>query len=133
MAQKPLTIRRWSRAEYDRLVGRGVFNGEPLELIGGQLVVAEPQGRHHDSAIGVVGAVLNAALPRGWAVGVHDYWIVNLIDRALEIYRDPVRASSAPYGWRYRSPERFIPQAVVAVVALLALPTVRIAVIHLLV
>jgi hypothetical protein len=42
--QVPLTVRRWRRAEYDRLVDLGVFHGEPLELIGGQLIVAEPQG-----------------------------------------------------------------------------------------
>ena len=43
MAQAPLTLRRWKRTEYERLVALGVFHGEPIELIGGQLVVAEPQ------------------------------------------------------------------------------------------
>ena len=32
-----------------------------------------------------------------------DYWIVNLVDHLLEIYRDPVAASASPYGWRYAS------------------------------
>src|ERR1700675_1914396 len=68
--QKPLTVRRWSRAEYGRLVELGVFNGDAIELIGGQLVVAEPQGSRHATAIGVIGAVLNAALPRGWVVRI---------------------------------------------------------------
>ena len=68
MTQKPLTVRRWSRAEYGRLVDLGMFNGDAIELIGGQLVVAEPQGTKHAMAVGVVGAVLSAALPRGWAV-----------------------------------------------------------------
>jgi hypothetical protein len=54
MAQAPLTVRRWKRAEYDRLVELGVFEGEPLELIGGQLVVAEPQYPYHASAISAV-------------------------------------------------------------------------------
>ena len=44
MTQTPLTLRRWTRAEYDRLVDLGVFEGEPLELLGGQLIVAEPKG-----------------------------------------------------------------------------------------
>jgi hypothetical protein len=42
--QIPLTPRRWQRVEYERLVELGVSQGEPLELIGGQLVVAEFQG-----------------------------------------------------------------------------------------
>jgi hypothetical protein len=31
--------------------------------------------------------------------GLADYWIVNLPDRRLEVYRPPV--SDAPFGWRY--------------------------------
>ena len=41
----------WKRIEYDRLVDLGVFEGEPLELIGGQLIVAEPKGTYHSSAV----------------------------------------------------------------------------------
>ena len=33
--------------------------------------------------------------------GIPDYWILNLVDRVLEIYREPARARSAPFGWRY--------------------------------
>jgi len=44
MTQTPLTRRRWQRAEYDRLVELGAFRGEPVELVGGQLIVAEPTG-----------------------------------------------------------------------------------------
>ena len=51
MTQAPLTLRRWKRVEYDRLVDLGVFEGEPLELIGGQLIVAEPKGAYHSSAV----------------------------------------------------------------------------------
>jgi len=35
--------------------------------------------------------------------GIADYWIVNLVDRVLEVYRDPAPDASAPYGWGYRS------------------------------
>ena len=31
MPQIPLTQRRWTRTEYDRLVDQGLFDGEPLE------------------------------------------------------------------------------------------------------
>jgi hypothetical protein len=30
-----------------------------------------------------------------------EYWVLNLIDRVLEVYREPARDAAAPYGWRY--------------------------------
>lgn len=33
--------------------------------------------------------------------GVADYWILNLVKRQLEVYRQPVEDSEATYGWRY--------------------------------
>ena len=39
--------------------------------------------------------------------GIADYWIVNLVDRVVEVYRDPVPDAAAPYGWRYGSAEVF--------------------------
>jgi len=35
--------------------------------------------------------------------GIEDYWIVNLLDGAIEIHRDPAPDATAIYGWRYRS------------------------------
>ena len=70
MAQAPLTLRRWKRTEYERLVALGVFHGEPIELIGGQLVVAEPQYPYHASAISAADYALRAVLPPGWIVRV---------------------------------------------------------------
>lgn len=35
--------------------------------------------------------------------GRPEYWIVNLVDRVLEVRREPAPLSSAPYGWDYRS------------------------------
>lgn len=32
---------------------------------------------------------------------VMDYWIVNLVDRELEVYRHPVAAPRASFGWQY--------------------------------
>jgi Uma2 family endonuclease len=174
MGQVPLTLRRWQRAEYDRLVDLGVFRGEPLELIGGELVVAEPQGAYHVSTISKVDYVLRAMLPPGWLVRtqapvslddesepepdlavvpggpddyqdshpsrpallievadsslgfdrerkgslyararVADYWIVNLVDHVLEVYREPVPEAAAPHGWRYASATRLSPPAAV--------------------
>jgi Uma2 family endonuclease len=178
MLQTPLTLRRWSRVEYDHLVDLGVFQGEPLELIGGQLMVAEPQGAYHVSAIGTAEYALRAVLPAGLIVrtqapvalddesepepdlavvpgrpadyraahpnrpalaievadsslgfdrrqkgslyaraGIQDYWIVNLVDRVLEVYRDPAPDPAAPYGWRYRSVTTLAPPAIVVPLA----------------
>ena len=33
---------------------------------------------------------------------MREYWVVNLVDRVLEVYRDPAPDASAPYGWGYR-------------------------------
>jgi Uma2 family endonuclease len=181
MTQAPLTVRRWKRIEYDQLVELGLFEGEPLELIGGQLVVAEPQYPYHASAISAVDYAVRAALPPGWIVriqapislddesepepdvvvvpgrpadyrevhparpvltvevaessvsfdrehkgslyaraGLQEYWIVNLVDRVLEIYRDPAPDAAAMYGWRYRSITTLTPPAVVAPLAFVA-------------
>jgi Uma2 family endonuclease len=169
-----VTLKRWKRAEYDRLVDLGAFRGDPVELIDGQLVVAEPQGSYHVTAVGTADDVLRAVLPAGWIVrtqaplalddesapepdlvvvsgtraayrdahprrpalaievadssldfdrhhkgslyaraGVADYWIVNLVDRVLEVYRDPGLDPSAPFGWRYQSVETLAPPAIV--------------------
>jgi Uma2 family endonuclease len=167
MATYPVRTRRWTRAEYDRLIDIGLFlPGEPLELLGGELVVSEPQGSAHYTAIGLVEDALRAALGPGWLVRsqgpielddesepepdiavmrgdrrsyshrhpsrpalvlevaesslafdrehkgslyararLDDYWIVNLVDRVVEIYRRPVPDTSAPFGSRYTSKE----------------------------
>ena len=54
--------------------------------------------------------------------GVQDYWIVNLIDRVLEVYRDPVLDASAPYGWRYGSVHILMPPAAIAPLAMPSTP-----------
>jgi hypothetical protein len=53
MADVPLTLRRWRRVEYERLIDLGAFEGDPVELVDGQLVVAEPKGAYHTSALGM--------------------------------------------------------------------------------
>ncbi len=184
MAQPALTLRRWKRVEYDRLVDLGAFHGDPVELIGGHLIVAEPQGTYHAGAVGAIDRVLQLALPPEWIVrcqlpialdeesepepdlavvpGSHadyfachpmhpvlvievaesslefdrqykgslyargdvpDYWIINLVDRLVEVCRDRAVDSAAPYGWRYRSVQSFAPPAVLVP---LALPSLRI-------
>ena len=69
MKQAPLTLRRWRRVEYEQLVDLGAFDDdEPVELIGGQLIVAEPKGSKHATGVEMAGDALRAALPAGWIV-----------------------------------------------------------------
>src|SRR6266403_1307955 len=68
MKQSPLTLRRWGRVEYERLVDLGAFENDPVELIGGQLIVAEPKGSEHATAVDMADDALRAALPAGWMV-----------------------------------------------------------------
>ena len=157
--------RQWTRAEYDRLIEIGVFRpGDPIELLGGEIVVAEPQNSPHYTAIGLAEEALRRAFGAGWLIRpqgpialdeqsepepdiavargslrdysrehparpvlvvevavsslsldrnhkgslyararLDDYWIVNLIDRVVEVYREPVVDATAPFGWRYAS------------------------------
>src|SRR5262245_48409731 len=37
--------------------------------------------------------------------GRPEYWILNLIDRVLEVHRDPAPSPSAPYAWDYMARE----------------------------
>ena len=57
--------------------------------------------------------------------GIEDYWIVNLVNRVLEVYRDPGPDPSAYYGWRYRSVTTLAPPAAASP---LAFPAIQIAV-----
>ena len=49
--------------------------------------------------------------------GIADYWVVNLADHVLEVYREPVAAPAAPYGFGYRSVTRLSPPATVTPLA----------------
>jgi len=169
MASYEARTRRFSRTEYERLIELGVLQpGDPIELIGGELMVAEPQGAPHYTAIRKTAKALEAAFGPGWDVrtegpigldedsepepdiavvpgspddygrahpsrpaltvevaesslavdrqrkgslyaraGLTDYWILNLVDRVLEVYREPVVDAAAPFGWRYARREVF--------------------------
>ena len=50
--------------------------------------------------------------------GLADYWIVNLIDRVLEVYREPAVDPSSPFGWRHTRREAFRPAAEVCPLAM---------------
>lgn len=71
MATPTVRTRRWTRYEYERLGDLGVFGpDEPIELIGGELIVSEPKGSPHETAVGLVEDALRAAFGPGWVVRV---------------------------------------------------------------
>ena len=45
--------------------------------------------------------------------GLVEYWIVNLVDRVLEVHRSPQSDPDAPYGWSYGAVEALRPPATV--------------------
>src|SRR5262245_2313464 len=151
MGDEAVRARRWTRTEYSRLIDAEILGPDDrLELLGGELVVKEPQHASHATAILLVIRALDRAFGPGWTVrpqlpialddesepepdvsvvrgaprdypdhplhavlvvevalsrlgfdrerkgslyaraGIADYWIVNLPDRCLEIYREAV-------------------------------------------
>jgi Uma2 family endonuclease len=61
--------------------------------------------------------------------GIADYWLVNLVRRRVEVYRDPIPDASLVYGFRYSSRTDRLPPAVLNP---LALPQAAVAVADLL-
>lgn len=73
VSDSAIRTRRWTRAEYGRAVEAGIFReDEPLELLAGRLVVAEPKRRPHALATGLVADALRRAFGIGWYVQIQD-------------------------------------------------------------
>jgi Uma2 family endonuclease len=155
----PLPVRRFSVAEYHRLIEQGFFAAdERFELLEGWIVAKVPRNPVHDSAVDICEQILAGLLPSGWYVrgqkafttgdsepepdvvvvrgvprdykvrhpgpadaaivievanssltedrdlklrlyaraGVAVYWIVNLIDRTVEVYTQPSIVDGVP-------------------------------------
>ena len=52
------------------------------------------------------------------AAGITDYWIVNVVGRQVEVYRDPVPDPTTLFGFRYQSRTILDPGDVVSPLAL---------------
>jgi hypothetical protein len=73
MATYPIRTRRWTRKEYGRLIELGILHeDERIELLGGQLVVAEPKSSPHATAVRLTAKALRLAFGEGWVVLVQD-------------------------------------------------------------
>ena len=71
MGDGAVRTRRWTRGEYDRLVECEVLGTEDrIELLGGEMIVKEPQQRPHVTSIQLVARALRGAFGRGWEVQI---------------------------------------------------------------
>jgi Uma2 family endonuclease len=62
---------RWTRRDYARMLEAGILHeDDPVELIEGRLLVAEPQRTPHARAIELAADALRAAFGPGWRVRV---------------------------------------------------------------
>ncbi len=152
-------LRRWSSAEYHRMIDLGIFGPEEkLELLDGYLVLKMPQSKAHRAAVLRLATRLPSRLPAGWVVttqapiavggmdpepdgavvrgadadydardpgeadfgivievsgstlaldrsakgrlyarvGLPVYWIVNVVDRRIEVYTNPNPTANPP-------------------------------------
>lgn len=94
--EKPVALDKTSEPEPDLAVVRG----GPWDY-----------RRGHPATPVLLVEVADTSLPvdRRWKAalyaraGIREYWIVNLVDEVLEVYRQPVRSPGARHGWKYRS------------------------------
>lgn len=153
---------RMPREIYDRMIEAGILGeDDPIELLDGRLVVAEPKHSPHETSVRLVDEALRAAFGDGWLVSVGaplalggfsepepdvsvvrgtardyshahpteaalvvevadsslkldrrikapiyaaariaDYWIVNIVDGKLEVYREPVAVTRRRHDYR---------------------------------
>src|SRR2546426_4842694 len=119
---KPLALDDSSEPEPDAVVVRGrprdFLDAHPAAAL---LVVEVAETSLAVDRLRKGGLYARAAIP--------DYWIVNLVDEVLEVYRQPVRAPSRRHGWKYGT-VRLLKRN--AVVSPLAAPRARIRVADLL-
>jgi Uma2 family endonuclease len=182
--------RRFTRAEYYQMANMGWFEGQRVELIGGEIVEMPALNPPHPAATKLTEKTLEAAFGPGFharvqapltlpddsepepdvaivpgqprdystahptaallvvevsesslkydqdtkgslyaSAGLQEYWIVNLVDRQLEVYRRPVPDPNEPHGFTYDDVTFLGPNDFVSP---LALPQARIAVADLL-
>jgi Uma2 family endonuclease len=160
--------KRWTRAEYERLIDDGYFGPtEQCELVNGEILAVTPQKSRHATVVmliherlqpafaplanvrvqlplaldpdsepepdiavvpGAIRDYLDAQPTSAWLVvevantslmfdrrtkgplyarvGIPEYWIANLADNVLEIYREPIETAT---GWAYRLVQSYRP------------------------
>jgi Uma2 family endonuclease len=118
----PVALGRWSEPEPDLCVvpgsPRDYLTGHPTSPV--LVVEVSSYSRLRFDRTRKAALYARARIP--------EYWIVDLVGRALEIHREPSAAPRAR-GWRYQTVEHLGPDAVATP---LALPTARVRVADLL-
>ena len=157
---EPMT-RRWTREEYNRIGDIGLFEGQRVELIEGEIIQMSPKRSPHSVATGLAFNAISAAFGPGFWIrnqeplnlglhsepepdlavvkgterdyhdhpttallvvevsestlafdrsrkaslyaraGIPEYWIVNLVERRLEVHRNPVPDAAQQLGFSY--------------------------------
>src|SRR5262245_5941275 len=165
MSDAMVRPRKWTRVEYERLAEFEILGPQDhVELLGGDVLLKEPQHSPHATAVQLAYRALDRAFGQGWTVrpqlpvaldeesepepdlcvvrgnprdyrdahperpvliveiamsrlgfdrqhkggilyaraGIPDYWIVNLAENRVEVYRERIPDTAATFGWRYR-------------------------------
>lgn len=112
----------WVRAQMSLNLGRISVPDPDIAVVAG---APTAQGDYPTSALLVVEvSETTLAYDRGRKgrtyarAGIADYWIVNLVDRQLEVHRNPIREPSRRPRYRYRDVTVLRPTDVVAPLAL---------------
>jgi len=92
--QLPVALDDESEPEPDVSVVRGSFRDYPRDHPARAVLVVEIS----DTSLRLDREEKGSLYARA---GLADYWIVNLVDRVLEVYREPQRDPGARYGWRH--------------------------------
>jgi Uma2 family endonuclease len=108
--------KRWTRLEYERLIDLGAFGpDERLELLAGQVVVREPQGRPHSTGIRLVAQALRAAFGAGFTVEAQ---LPVALDEESEPEPDVTVVAGGPRDYLSAHPSRPVLVAEVALASL---------------
>ena len=103
MAEPNVTLHRWTRAEYDRMVEAGVFHPEArLELVEGEIVNMTPQGSFHSTITQLLNEALRAVFGKGFTVRVQ---MPLAIDERSEPEPDIAVVAGAPRDYLNAHPE----------------------------
>ncbi len=175
---EPLPRKLWTRDEYYLAAEQGVFDGQRVELIEGEIISMAPQSSEHFSGIQFVSRVLKRVLPPDCHVRqqgplqvsevsepepdfclvrgaeddyvkahptsallvvevantslefdrklkphlyaeaiVPEYWVLDLLNRQLHVFRGPLADAAAPGGHRYETSQTIQADGIVSPLA----------------
>ena len=104
MGESSVQTRKWTRIEYDRLVEAEILGPEDrIELLGGHMIVKEPQHSPHATSIRLVQLALTAAFGSGWDVRTQ---MPVALDEESEPEPDVSVVPGDPRDYRDAHPER---------------------------